>query len=144
MRNPNLPHLPVGPAKFLGLIFGLIPLGIGITVLIFLWGVPFGEFGSPPLFFQVFGSFVALGFVAFGGAACYGALAGGRHLSALAALARTDPSAAPTESSPTPARSGYICPQCSAPLQDGAEVSPHGDVKCTYCKCWFNIHAPST
>ena len=44
-------------------LMGIVPLGIGLTVLGFLWLTPFNEFGSPPLFFRVFGSFIALAFV---------------------------------------------------------------------------------
>ncbi len=49
-------------------MIGIIPFGIGVTLLCFLW---FGEdgFHSPPLFFKVFGSFIALAFVMFGVAA---------------------------------------------------------------------------
>jgi hypothetical protein len=44
---------------------GIIPLGIGLTVLGFLWSSSLDEFGRSPflLFFRIFGSFIALGFV---------------------------------------------------------------------------------
>ena len=35
----------------------------------------------------------------------------------------------------------YECTRCGAPLQDRADVSPSGDVKCQYCDAWFNVHA---
>ena len=35
---------------------------------------------------------------------------------------------------------GYACTNCGATLQGEAEVSPSGDVKCSYCERWFNIH----
>ncbi len=54
-------------------LMAIIPFGIGMTVLIFLWSAPFGEFGSPPLFFRVFGSFIALAFVLTGIAIFVGA-----------------------------------------------------------------------
>jgi hypothetical protein len=34
----------------------------------------------------------------------------------------------------------FACPRCGAALGEGAEVSPHGDVKCAYCQSWFNVH----
>ena len=34
---------------------------------------------------------------------------------------------------------GYKCEHCGAGLDEKADVSPSGDVKCTYCKKWFNI-----
>jgi DNA-directed RNA polymerase subunit RPC12/RpoP len=37
-------------------------------------------------------------------------------------------------------RVAYHCPACGAPLAEGADVSPHGDAKCTHCGSWFNIH----
>ena len=65
---------PVPPAgKFLGGVFGLIFAGIGLTVIVFLWGALRDGFGSPPLFFRVFGTFIALAFVAFGGTMAVGA-----------------------------------------------------------------------
>jgi hypothetical protein len=35
---------------------------------------------------------------------------------------------------------GYTCPACGARLGEAADVSPKGDVKCGYCRQWFNIH----
>ncbi|MCA9081995.1 MAG: hypothetical protein KDA58_15645, partial [Planctomycetaceae bacterium] len=56
-------------------VIGIVPLGIGITVIVFLWSQPFGEFHSPPLFFRIFGSFVALFFCLIGGGLVFGQLA---------------------------------------------------------------------
>jgi DNA-directed RNA polymerase subunit RPC12/RpoP len=39
-----------------------------------------------------------------------------------------------------PSSCGYSCPHCGAPLAVGESISPHGDVKCAHCDCWFNIH----
>ena len=50
---PN-PGLGEGPGRFIGAVFGLVFFGIGLTVIGFLWGAPFGEFGSPPLVFRIF------------------------------------------------------------------------------------------
>jgi Sec-independent protein translocase protein TatA len=51
-------------------LIGIVPLGIGLTVIVFLWTA--SGFGAPPLIFRVFGSFVALGFVITGGAILFG------------------------------------------------------------------------
>ena len=121
----------------LGAIYGLIFFGIGVTVVIFLWGQDDG-FGSPPLFFRVVGSFIALAFVAFGLAMCGSALAAGKLFRSGGAAAVD----ASTESeSPDSRATSYTCPHCAAPLSDNADVSPRGDVKCGYCKAWFNIHS---
>ncbi len=38
-------------------------------------------------------------------------------------------------------RFNYACPHCGAPIESGADVSPHGDSRCGFCDSWFNIHA---
>ncbi|HVE59795.1 MAG TPA: hypothetical protein VNB22_23485 [Pyrinomonadaceae bacterium] len=37
----------------------------------------------------------------------------------------------------------YQCKNCGAALGEKADVSPSGDVKCSYCNKWFNIHKNS-
>ncbi|HUG17848.1 MAG TPA: hypothetical protein VMM56_02655 [Planctomycetaceae bacterium] len=37
----------------------------------------------------------------------------------------------------------YHCDQCGARLEDGGDVSPSGDFKCSYCGKWSNIHSRS-
>lgn len=133
-------------------LFGIIPLGIGLTVLGFLWGAPFGQFGSPPLFFRVFGSFVALGFVMFGGVMiASGSLIksqGGQlrnMMQDLSEAARGGIERPPRSTDGTSAAAepkvGYDCPNCGASLGEDCDVSPSGDAKCNYCKRWFNIHS---
>lgn len=130
------PHVP-GVARFIGGAFGFAFAGIGLTVLGFLWGTPFDEFGSPPLVFRLFGSFIAVVFVVFGGGMLYSVVTGrglmrGRPQGPAQAGAPPAPSAA--------SAGGYDCPNCGAPLGKGADVSPMGDVKCTFCNTWFNVH----
>ena len=67
-NRPSAPDkgLSMSPlARLVPFVFGLI----GVTVIVFLWSQPFGEFGSPPLFFRIFGSLIASVFilVGFGG-----------------------------------------------------------------------------
>jgi len=122
-------------------IFAIIPFGIGVTVLGFLWFSDDG-FGSPPLFFRVFGSFIALGFVLFGVVAfSAGSLVNRNRLQDLAESmhAQQRRQNGPTDETSS-GEGNYGCPNCGAELGDGAEVSPSGDVKCAYCKRWFNIH----
>ncbi len=104
-------------------IFGFI----GIAVLIFLW-VGDDGFGEPPLFFKVFGSLIAMGFVLMGF---------GVPLSQMRKRKGSDEMLEGMIGKPPPAR--LACPSCGANLGD-AEVSPSGDVKCSYCNGWFNIH----
>ncbi len=141
-RRDDLAAAQVG--RVLGIVFGIVIGGVGITVLAFLWGTPRGEFGAPPLFFRIFGSFIALAFVAMGGSICLAALKGASPFGpAIRKLGITDRRAVPGESAGAPVSAGYVCPQCGASLGPKADVSPLGDVKCTFCGSWFNIHRAS-
>jgi hypothetical protein len=138
-------HLPTGlppnappAARFIAGVFGFVFAGIGLTVLAFLWGSPFDEFGSPPLFFRVFASFIAIAFVAVGGGTLYSMLRGQGPASVTPAIP-LEPEAV-RASSPAASPGGYKCPNCGAPLGNNADVSPSGDAKCSFCKSWFNIH----
>ncbi len=134
------PDAPIG--KFIGGAMGLIFAGVGLTVLFFLWSARTGEFDSPPLFFRVFGSFIALAFVLMGGGTFVATVAGTKIGSSVSnsineAIERDEPSRADSISN---SATSYVCTRCGAPLGKGAEVSPHGDVKCGYCSAWFNIY----
>ena len=123
--KPPLPRPPIFALIFMSM-FGFI----GLTVFCFLW---FGtERDNPPLIFKLFGSFIALAFMAMGF---------GVPLTALKARSlinsRIDTNLPATEDAP-PAK-GYKCPNCGAGLGT-QEVSPSGDVKCIYCQKWWNIH----
>ncbi len=130
-----------GVGRFIGGLFGFVFLGIGLTVLGNLWLTSFGGFGSPPLIFRLFGSFIAIAFVGIGGAMAFGAIMGKQlvqqHLDAVEA---EDGQIDDTDGARSGERRHYACRHCGAPLDDEADVSPHGDVKCTYCNTWFNIH----
>lgn len=140
--NPGAPIQPgfamKPPAKapppfFFLAFFGLFGC-VGVAVLIFLWS-PSSSFSGPPLIFKVVGSFIAMMFMVMGF---------GMPISAIkASRARRDErptdTKAPTSSGAAQA-AGYRCPHCGAGLGHEQEVSPSGDVKCTYCKRWWNIH----
>ena len=146
MMNEDLPNsnLGDGPGRFIGAVFGLVFLGIGLTVIGFLWLTPFDQFGSPPLFFRIFGSFIALAFVAVGGTTAYAAISGkvmnANTLRNSANLNQVNDSRPESPIAP-PGKDGYKCDSCGAPLSTSADVSPHGDVKCSHCNRWFNVHA---
>lgn len=131
--------------RIAGGLIGAAFAGIGLTTIGFLWGAPFGEFGSPPLFFRVFGSFIAFVFVVVGGSTVLAAFAG--NSAALRRLAKRvhntnmiDPPSIQTSTSSL----NYACANCGAQLAKDADVSPLGDVKCPFCDRWFNIHRPKT
>ncbi|MEW4531289.1 hypothetical protein [Maioricimonas sp. JC845] len=122
-------------------LMGLVPLGIGITVLFFLWSQPFGGFHSPPLFFRVFGSFIALAFVLQGLAFLFASPE--KHLGRMRSMMERMRHQMPEDLVGTDepqAGGNYGCPNCGAPLGDDTDVSPSGDVKCPHCARWFNIH----
>lgn len=118
-------------ARFVGAVIGCVFAGIGICVISFLWLQPFGSFHSPPLFFRVFGSFVAIPFIAIGSFTAYSSIKA-KGILQKANFERSESVSAKSVS--------YTCPKCNAPLSDNIDVSPHGDVKCNYCNSWFNIH----
>lgn len=104
-------------------IFGFI----GIIVLVSLWGGS-SDFGRPPLVFRLFGSMIAMAFILMGF---------GMPLSLLRKSRGKAGLLDGTISKPPPSQ--MDCPNCGANLGK-AEVSPSGDVKCSYCNGWFNIH----
>ena len=126
-------------------VFGFVFGGIGLTVLGFMWLSPTDGFDSPPLFFRVFASFIAIPFVAIGGTLFYGAITG-KALQGRAArqLGRMQTGATTNSGAPSSPAGGYRCPSCGAPLGKDADVSPSGDVKCRFCNTWFNIHRSGT
>ena len=120
-------------------LIGIAPLGIGLSVWGFLWFSPWNDFGSPPLFFRVFGSFVALPFVLIGSGILFGrATSTAEQLKTLRdELRETD--LAETASTPLPQPGKLKCPNCGS-SPGTAEVSPHGDLKCDHCSRWYNVH----
>ena len=132
----QIPQKAALAGRFIMGVVGFAFAGIGLTVLGFLW---FGDdgFGSPPLIFRLVGSFIAIVFVVFGGTM------------GLSAVFARGLMADPTErlkalqgnaGAETRVPGSYVCPNCGATLGN-AEVSPLGDVKCTFCGSWFNIHS---
>jgi hypothetical protein len=132
----NTSNVPgAGAGRFIAAVFGFVFAAIGVAVIVFLWSSRAGEFDSPPLFFKIFGSLIALVFVLVGGTMGVTALRGQTLLERV--VASRSNAVSHTDSPPV---SGYSCPNCGAALGAGAEVSPSGDVKCAFCGRWFNIH----
>jgi hypothetical protein len=120
--------------RIIGSVFGFAFAGIGLTVLCFLWFADDG-FGSPPLFFRIFGSFIAIVFVVMGGTMGVAALTAKPQFPNF-----TPPSAPAGPAHAQRSHGAFACPHCGAALTSKTEASPHGDVKCPFCGAWFNIH----
>lgn len=134
--RPQTIQPAVRAGRFLFGTFGFVFGGIGLSVIIFMASMNAHEFGTPPMFFRVFASLIGLGFVAFGGTMLYSAIRGGAAIEEkLASLPD-----APDDAKSTTPNVGYTCPSCGASLGEKADVSPMGDVKCTHCGRWFNVH----
>ncbi|HEV2295509.1 MAG TPA: hypothetical protein VGR35_16790 [Tepidisphaeraceae bacterium] len=146
-QHPLRPAAPASPpaalaaGRFIGAVFGLVFFGIGLTVIGVMWFASDG-FGSPPLFFKLIASFIALAFVAMGGTLAASSIFGGgllaRHGKLMGQANRDAQSGRAPTTAGTPA--GYVCPHCGAALAEKAEVSPMGDTKCAFCGQWFNVH----
>ena len=113
--------------KYFGLIFALPFIGGPIALLTILWGD--NGFGSPPVAMQLFGSFVCIAVAAAGFMMAIGIIRG-KQLS---------PQKRHAESSPSP-KGLYSCSHCGASIGEDSEISPSGDIKCEYCKSWFNVN----
>lgn len=49
------------------------------------------------------------------------------------------PAGAPQHPEATASPARLSCAHCAAPLRDDTEISPSGDVKCPFCRSWFNV-----
>lgn len=123
--------------------FGIAFGGVGLCVLGFMWLSPADDFHTPPLFFRVFASLLAIPFVAVGGSALYAAVTGQlmttkpvEHLHQFAQQIRASTHIEGSTNSSIPAK--LACPQCGAPTGT-ADISPLGDVKCSHCQNWYNV-----
>lgn len=136
-------------------LIGIVPLGVGLTVLTFAWSSSFDGGMGIPIFFRIFVSFVALFFILIGGSLLFAGskigLSSGLVQQALdlqqqlnegmRARGLTPPNAGDSGARvPQMTSDGYLCPSCNAPIGKNADVSPHGDVKCQHCGRWFNVH----
>lgn len=118
---------PQKAVRILFAVFSSIFGFVGIAVLCFLWGAPFGDFHSPPLFFRVFGSFIALAFIVFS------------TLMVISTLSMGSVHNKVHQIFDSMKKKRYRCPSCGAALENEADVSPSGDAKCQYCQNWFNV-----
>lgn len=134
-------------------LIGIVPLGIGLTVLTFAWSNSFdGGFGGIPIFFRMFVSFIALFFILIGGSLVFAGFKGGVHSAMVDHVlevtqqrhegmqARGMTPHGEQRLARQMTSEGYVCPSCNAPIGKNADVSPHGDVMCTHCGRWFNVH----
>jgi predicted lipid-binding transport protein (Tim44 family) len=128
-------------------LIAIFPVGVGLCLLIGLWG---GGMGNPPLMFKVFGSFISFFFMTVGAGIfmAAGKIGDPRRMAeslqdVAKGLTASQHAAGASPGQPSAAvkpKVGYDCPSCGAAIGKDADVSPSGDVKCGYCERWFNIH----
>jgi hypothetical protein len=141
-ESPQPPSAPAPPGssagRFIAGVFGLAFACIGLVVIGTLW---LGQgMGDPPVIFKLVGSCIAVCFVAMGGTMAFSAITGRGMMAQQPASGATTAASPPRDS----ATGGYTCPHCGAGLARSAEVSPMGDVKCSFCGRWFNVHGRSS
>lgn len=136
-------------------LIGIVPLGVGLTVLTFAWSSAFDGGMGIPIFFRIFASFIALFFILIGGSLVFAGFRTGissglveqaldlqqQLQEGMRSRGLTPPNTNTTGGADAQMTSeGYVCPSCNAPIGNNADVSPHGDVKCLHCGRWFNVH----
>ena len=136
-RNDFDPTKLTQAHRVVGAVVGFAFAAIGIILIGWLWLQPFG-FMHPPLIFRLFGTMIAIVFVAVGSTAGMAAWKGGGVLQD--AMRRRLRQSTGRDARAGETATGYQCPNCGAALGDDADVSPSGDAKCVYCRTWFNIH----
>lgn len=129
MDRPTGNPVDQAAGRFLLGVFGFVFGGAGVALLVFL--LTASGWDAPPPFFRVVGSLMAIAFIAFGGTMVFASFRG-RAMQVNSSSADRAAGAA--------ASVGYTCPSCGATLGKDADVSPLGDVKCTFCGRWFNVH----
>ncbi len=117
-------------------IFPAIFACIGIMFIRFLWSD--NDFGGPPVEFKVIGTLISSVFVLMG---ISGVITGG--VASKQSPNQNGPARSRSTGEAQDGERGYACTNCGASLSAKAEVSPSGDVKCSYCERWFNIHNPA-
>lgn len=146
--------------RFVAGLVGLGILSIGIVVLGFVWVTP-----GIPFRVRIFGSVVAIIFgIGAGGGTICAAIAGdgednrvdgsvnddfdedvfeydveGDEFVDDEFVEEFDPGTMFVERTASKS-DNYSCDACGTLLASQADVSPHGDVKCSQCGRWFNIH----
>lgn len=116
------------------IVFLLVFVGIGVSVIVRVW-----TDSNTPLFARLVATFIGTMFVVGPGSAILRQLA--RLRQAAHGTSEAWESSGSPEADAAPRRKisrSLECPRCAAGLGPEYEVSPTGDVHCSYCKCWFN------
>lgn len=100
-------------------------------------GLPDSSLSGAPAFFKLMGSLVAFGFII--GSAVMLRVIWSRKLKVGPAAMHGSISPAPAEGNSSQQGLDLQCDHCGAGLEVSTEISPSGDVKCSYCKRWFNV-----
>jgi len=112
-------------------LIGVVPLGVGLSTLAFAWSSEFGGNMHVPVFFRLFFSFVALGFVLFGASILFAGSRFGRQSMVDRVLdlqqQMEDGMRARGMAVPGDADGPTVCSNCGAP------ISAPGVTSCPHC-----------
>ncbi|WP_437188138.1 hypothetical protein SH668x_001568 [Planctomicrobium sp. SH668] len=123
-QSPKLHLLTVIP-------FIVAVLGLSTTLIVFIWS---GVFGPVHVFFKIVGTWIGI---------CAISVTVGMIANSMRIVSQSPASSQPAMPHGGQSQSPrYHCEHCSAKLDKESTVSPLGDIQCTYCGKWFNIHRP--
>ncbi len=120
--------------KIFAIVFMLPFVAVPLFMMAMLWGE--SGFGGPPLFMKLAGTCICLAVMSGGLFGMYSIVTGKANRFKL------NRQTGSFNHGPTAhrERGDYSCPHCGAAISTEAEISPSGDVKCPYCKSWFNVN----
>jgi len=129
-------------------LFGFAFAGCGIAVLRMLWLPPANRFDLFDVVSKIIFSISALVFfLAFGVVLLFLAIFckfGPATRADFDKFNQTEAEGLPNDSAAPSSPVNYSCSHCGATLMNQADVLPLGDVKCSFCHKWFNIHRPTS
>lgn len=137
--NNNLPDTGI-LGRIFGFFFGLAFAGFGASFI----GIAFTQMGGAPFFFRIPFVLVPLVFVVIGCSLMYAVIMNKNPMQSrvnhLVSQMKEQQAQKKSNQYDSINLYAYECNNCGATLGDDADVSPQGDVKCAYCRQWFNIN----
>ena len=118
--------------RFFGIIFALPFIFGPVAMMSMLWADD--GWGAPPLAMKLAGTAICAA------VGCAGLLMAFKALTGEAPQIKQTALDSQRELSTRQSNElDYACDNCGASISADADISPSGDVKCTYCNSWFNV-----